>query len=99
MHATENTNNTTDVPTFQHDDHLLEHLLNGLARLDDVEIRASGASGVCTAYGCSHVDDLLNVRIDGFGKRVLCPSHATDLACREVEIPLRLSVVRWFRHA
>ena len=45
--------------------------------------QADGAAG-CGAAGCTRDKQLLLTRIQDFGKRVLCPSHALDLIEREI---------------
>lgn len=50
---------------------------------DDVEVEAIPDAAACGAAGCRRVEHLIRVTIAGFGTRVLCPDHASDLLKRE----------------
>jgi len=55
-------------------------------RLDahpDVEIEAKPSAHCCGALGCRQTDVLQKVTIDGYGTRVVCPTHAENLIERE----------------
>jgi len=87
MHATEITNGSTESiqqhlaePGEPH----LEEFLRNVSRLDSVEASPRAGADVCGALGCRLTEYLAQVRIDGFGKRVLCPIHVLDLVDREV---------------
>lgn len=62
----------------------LEGFLRNVSSLDGVQATPRPDAHVCGALGCRLTDDLAQLRIDGFGKRVLCPIHVLDLVDREV---------------
>lgn len=62
----------------------LEGFLRNVSSLDGVQATPRPGAHVCGALGCRLTDDLAQLRIDGFGKRVLCPIHVLDLVDREV---------------
>jgi len=49
-----------------------------------VTIERAKRAVACGAAGCTRGEKLLRTRIQGFGKRVLCPTHALDLIEREI---------------
>ena len=49
----------------------------------DVEIDPKPSAHCCGALGCHETDALQGVTIDGYGTRVVCPSHAARLIGRE----------------
>lgn len=49
----------------------------------DVEIEPKPSAHCCGALGCHETDSLQKVSIDGYGTRVVCPSHAEHLIGRE----------------
>lgn len=53
-------------------------------RHDRVTIERAKRAVVCGAAGCTRGEELLRTRIQNFGRRVLCPSHALDLIEREI---------------
>ena len=87
MYATNATSasiGTLQQPLIEPGEPDLQAFLRNVSRLDGVEGEPRPKATVCTAHGC-HLDvHLAQVRIDGFGKRVLCPIHLLDLVEREV---------------
>lgn len=53
-------------------------------RHDCVTIERAKRAVACGAAGCTRGENLLLTRIQNFGKRVLCPTHALDLIEREI---------------
>ena len=49
----------------------------------DVEVTPKPSAHCCGALGCHETDALQEVTIDGYGTRVVCPSHAEHLIGRE----------------
>jgi len=49
----------------------------------DVEIAPKPSAHCCGALGCHEKTALLEVVIDGYGTRVVCPGHAEYLVGRE----------------
>jgi len=83
-HATTESIGTIQQPLVEPDEPDLEGFLQNVARLDGVKTEAKPEAVVCTAHGCRLKKYLAQVRITGFGKRVLCPIHLLDLVEREV---------------
>lgn len=48
-----------------------------------VAVEVADAAG-CSALGCRENDGLVQVSINGFGSRTLCPEHLEELIDREV---------------
>lgn len=61
-----------------------EGFLQNVSRLDGVQATPKPEAFARGAVGCRLEEYLAKVRIDGFGKRVLCPIHVLDLVDREV---------------
>lgn len=62
----------------------LEAFLHNVSRLDGVQADPRPEAHACGALSCHLKEHLAQVRISGFGKRVLCPKHVLDLVDREV---------------
>lgn len=89
MHATHTTNpndstGTIQQPLVERDEPDLEAFLYNVSRLDGVQTDPKPDAHCCGAVGCRLTEYLGEVRIQGFGKRVLCPKHVLDLVDREV---------------
>lgn len=52
---------------------------------ENVTVESAHTAVVCGASGCTREEQLLATHIDGFGQRILCPTHALDLIERESE--------------
>jgi len=87
MHAIQGTSTSTETlqqPLIEPGEPDLQAFLRNVSRLDGVEGEPRPEARVCTAHGCRLDEFLAQLRIDGFGKRVLCPIHVLDLVEREV---------------
>jgi hypothetical protein len=87
MHATHATNTSIETlqqPLIEPGEPDLKAFLRNVSRLNEVEGEPQPEARVCTAHGCRLKKYLAQVRITGFGKRVLCPIHLLDLVEREV---------------
>jgi hypothetical protein len=63
----------------------VDSLLEKIDALDEVSLAPAPSADVCGALGCRERSVLLQTVIDGFGRRVLCIDHLTDLVHREVD--------------
>lgn len=66
-------------PEFDH-----QALLDDVNRYARAHAEARPAAVSCGASGCRSGEHLAHLRIDGFGQRVLCPTHLVKLMNREV---------------
>ena len=62
----------------------VERVLTYVERTPGVEVEVRSNAYCCGAHGCRADESLAYVRIDGFGKRVLCPTHLIILVDQEV---------------
>lgn len=88
-HATHTTNDSTETiqrPLVEPEEPDLDGFLWNVGTLTGVEAEAQPEADACGALGCRLTEHLAQVRIDGFGQRVLCPIHVLDLVDREVGI-------------
>lgn len=89
MHATHTTTPDGSTGSIQQtlveqDEPNLEAFLWNVSQLDGVQTDPKPDAYCCGAVGCHLKEYLGEVRIQGFGKRVLCPKHVLDLVDREV---------------
>lgn len=63
--------------------HTLPERVLSLDAHPDVEVTPKPSAHCCGALGCRETDVLQEVTIDGYGARVVCPSHAEHLVGRE----------------
>jgi hypothetical protein len=85
-HATSTSVETLQQPLTQPDEPDLQAFLQNVSRLDGVEAEPKPDARVCTNHACRLDEYLAQLRIDGFGRRVLCPVHVMDLLDREVDL-------------
>lgn len=87
MHATHaNDGSTATIQTpLSHPGEPMEAFVENVSTIYGVEAEARPDAHCCGALGCRLDEYLAQLRIDGFGKRVLCPIHVLDLIDREVD--------------
>lgn len=85
-HATNPTGSTDTIqqPLVEPTEPDLEAFLRNVSGLDGVQAEPRPEAHCCGALSCHLTEYLGEVRIQGFGKRVLCPKHVLDLVDREV---------------
>jgi len=83
-HTTSTSTEALQQPITEPDEPDLQAFLQNVSRLNGVEGEPQPEARVCTAHGCRLKEYLAQLRIDGFGTRVLCPIHVLDLVEREV---------------
>jgi hypothetical protein len=64
----------------------LEAFIENVSRYDGVEATAAAGADACGAIGCRVTEYLAELKISGFGTRVVCPIHTIDLVRREVSL-------------
>ena len=71
---------TVDPIVFKLGDDGPTHLLTN----EEIDVYLPRNPDACGYQGCASGYMLLQVQIEGYGSRVLCPDHADDLVWREV---------------
>lgn len=87
IHATTERTESPEQPLETLPEFDLQALLDDVNRYARAHAESRPAAVVCGASGCRTREYLAHLSIDGFGKRVVCPTHLVELVNRELEQP------------